>query len=76
MNTLGFTTFQNTHTLLTAVLGKIQTDPSVFGVFLSALHEDSSMESMAETIESKCLIEKDIKFPIFPFLSTQRKTRN
>jgi len=53
VNTLGFTTFQNTTTLLTAVLGKIQTDPKMFGVFLSALKEDPSMQSLAESMESK-----------------------
>ena len=58
MNTLGFTTFQNTSTLLTAVLGMIQTDPSAFGVFLSALKEDSSMQSLVESMESKCLMCK------------------
>ena len=53
VNTLGFTTFQDTNTLLTAVLGKIQTDPRMFGVFLSALNEDPSMQSLVESMESK-----------------------
>ena len=53
MNTLGFTAFQNTNTLLSAVLGKIQTDPSAFGVFLLALKEDSSMQSLVESMQSK-----------------------
>ena len=53
MNTLGFTTFQNTTTLLTAVLGKIQADPKMFGVFLSALKEDPSMQLLVESMESK-----------------------
>ena len=53
MNTLGFTTFQNTNTLLSAVLGKIQTDPSVFGEFLLSLKEDPSMQSLVESMESK-----------------------
>ena len=60
MNTLGFTTFQNSNTLLTTVLGKIQTDPRIFGVFLSALKEDPSMQSLVESMESKCFIDKDI----------------
>ena len=55
MSTLGFTTFQNTNTLLSAVLGKIQADPSVFVVFLSALKEDPSMQLLVESMESKCL---------------------
>ena len=53
MNTLGFTAFQNTNTLLSAVLGKIQTDPSAFGIFLLALNEDSSMQSLVESMQSK-----------------------
>ena len=62
MNTLGFTTFQNTNTLLSAVLGKIQTDPSTFGVFLSALNEDPSMQSLMESMQSKCFISADVNF--------------
>ena len=53
VNTLGFTTFQNSNTLLTAVLGKIQTHPKMFSVFLSALKEDPSMQSLVESMESK-----------------------
>ena len=45
--------FQNTISLLTAVLGKIQTDPTTFNAFLSALNEDSSMESLVESMQSK-----------------------
>jgi len=48
-----FTTLQNTNTLLCAVLGKIQTDPSAFSAFLSALNEDTSMQSLAESMQSK-----------------------
>ena len=54
--------FQNTSTLLTAVLGKIQTDPSAFGVFLSALKDDPSMQSLVESMESKCFICAAINF--------------
>ena len=54
--------FQNTSTLLTAVLGKIQTDPSTFGVFLSALKDDPSMQSLVESMESKCFIRADVNF--------------
>ena len=53
VNTLGFTTFQNTNTLLTAVLGKIQTDPKMFYEFLSALKEDPSMQSLVGSMKSK-----------------------
>ena len=48
--------FQNTSTLLSAVLGKIQTDPSTFGAFLSALKEDPSMQSLVESMEGKSFI--------------------
>ena len=60
MNTLGFTTFQNTNTLLSTVLGKIQTNPSAFGEFLLALNEDPSMQSLVESMQSKCFNGKDI----------------
>ena len=53
VNTLGFTTFQNTTTLLTVVLGKIQTDPKMFHEFMSALNEDPSMQSLVESMQSK-----------------------
>jgi len=43
--------FQKTNTLLTAVLGKIQTDPRMFSVFLSALNEDPSMQSLVESMQ-------------------------
>ena len=58
VNTLGFTTFQNTTTLLTAVLGKIQTDLRMFYEFLSALKEDPSMQSLVESMQGKCFIDK------------------
>ena len=61
VNTLGFTTFQNTTTLLTAVLGKIQTDPRMFSVFLSALNEDPSMWSLVESMQGKCFTWEGIK---------------
>ena len=51
VNTLGFTTFQNTTTLLTAVLGKIKTDPQTFHVFLSTLNEDTSMQSLVKSMQ-------------------------
>ena len=53
VNTLGFTTFQNSNTLLSAVLEKIQTDPRMFSEFLSALKEDPSMQSLVESMQSK-----------------------
>ena len=67
VNTLGFTTFQNTTALLTAVLGKIQTDPRMFDEFLSALNEDPSMQSLVETMQSKWIhaihFHRNLDFP-------------
>ena len=62
VNTLGFTTFQNTTTLLTAVLGKIKTDTRTFHVFLSALSEDLSMQSLVESIQSKSCMKASTPF--------------
>ena len=62
VNIPAFTTFQNTNTLLTAVLGRIETDPSTFDVFLSALKEDSSMKLLVESMQSKCFIFEDINY--------------
>ena len=62
VNIPAFTTFQNTNTLLTAVLGRIETDPSTFDVFLSALKEDSSMKSLVESMQSKCFIFEGINY--------------
>ena len=53
INVPTFTALQNTNTLLCAVLGKIQTDPSAFSAFLSALNADPSMQSLAESMQSK-----------------------
>ena len=65
VNVPALPSFQNTSTLLSAVLGKIQSDPSVFGVFLSALNEDPSMQSLVESMESKCFICADVNLPGF-----------
>ena len=65
--------FQNTITLLTAVLGKIQTDPKMFGVFLSSLNEDPSMHSLVESMESKCLVCCHIITWVPPNLECSRK---
>jgi len=48
--------FKNTHMLLSAVKGRIQTDPTTFQVFLSALKEDPSLQSLVESMEGKCFI--------------------
>ena len=56
--------FQNTITLLTAVLGKIQTDPRMFSVFLSALNDDTSMQSLVESMQSESFMCKGINLLI------------
>ena len=56
VNVPALPSFQNTSTLLSAVLGKIQTDPSAFGVLLSALKEDPSMWLLVESMESECVL--------------------
>ena len=65
--------FQNTITLLSAVLGKIQTDPRMFGVFLSALNEDPSMQSLVESMESKCFVCCHVITWVPPNLECSRK---
>ena len=59
--------FQNTITLLTAVLGKIRADPSTFSAFLSALNEDPSMQSLVESMQSKSFMCKGINLLILSF---------
>lgn len=56
VNIPAFSRFQNTHMLLSAVGGKIRTNPSVFHVFLSALKEDCSMQSLVEIMEGTYFI--------------------
>ena len=53
VNISALSRFQNTHTLLSAVGGQIRTNLSMFRVFLSALKEDSSMQSLVESMEGK-----------------------
>ena len=52
--------FQNTNTLLIAVLGKIQTDPSTFCTFLLVLNEDPLMQSLVESMQSKRFINAPV----------------
>ena len=56
--------FQNTITLLTAVLGKIETDPRMFSEFLASLNEDPSMQSLVESMQSKCFIRQRHESPV------------
>ena len=59
--------FQNTITLLNAILGKIQTDPNTFNAFLSASNEDPSMQALVESMESKSFMYKGINHLILSF---------
>ena len=59
--------FQKTNTLLTAVLGKIQTDPNTFSAFLSALNEDPTMQSLVESMQSESFMCKGINLLILSF---------
>ena len=63
VNVPALPSFQKTSTLLSAVLGKIQTDSRMFSVFLSALNEDPSMQSLVESMQSKFFIHKDSVVP-------------
>ena len=55
MIVVGLSTLEKNYVLLSAVEMQIQTDPRMFYVFLSALNEDPSMQSLVESMESKCL---------------------
>ena len=54
MNIVGLSTLEKNSLLLSAVEMQIQTNPSVYHVFLSALKEDPSMQSLVEGMQSKC----------------------
>ena len=55
MSVLGVSRLEKNNVLLNAVEMKIQTDASVLHVFLSTLNEDTSMQPLVESIQSKCL---------------------
>ena len=54
MSVLGRSRLDKNNTLLSAVETQIRSDPSVFYVFLVTLNEDPSMQSLAESMKSKC----------------------
>ena len=56
MNMLGVSRLEKNSALLSAVEMKIQTDASVLHMFLATLNEDSSMQSLVESMQSKCLM--------------------
>ena len=60
MSVLGLSRVYKNDTLLSAVELQIQTDQRMFGVFLSALKEDSAMQSLVESMESKCVFVGEV----------------
>ena len=54
MAILGLSGLEKNNALLSAVEKQIQLDPETFHVFLSALIEDPSMQSLVESMQSKC----------------------
>ena len=58
MSVLGLSRVYKNNTLLSAVELQIRTDQRMFGVFLSALNEDPAMQSLVESMESKCFTWK------------------
>ena len=55
MIAVGLSTLEKNGVLLSAVEMQIQTDPRMFYEFLSALNEDPTMQSLVESMQSKCL---------------------
>ena len=56
MSVLGRSRLEKNSVLLNAVEMQLQTKPSVLHMFLSALKEDPSMQSLAENMQSKCFM--------------------
>ena len=55
MSVSGVPRLDKNNTLLIAVEGHIQTNPTTFDVFMSALKEDPSLRSLVESMEGKWL---------------------
>ena len=58
MSLLGLHRLEKNNVVLSAVEMQIQTDASVLQVFLATLKEDPSMQSLVESMQSKCLMCK------------------
>lgn len=56
VSTSGLSRLDKNNKLLCAVEANIQNEPDKFAVILSALKEECSMQSLVESIESKCFI--------------------
>ena len=59
MSVLGVSRLEKNNVLLSAVEMQIQTDASVLRVFFTTLNEDPSMQSLVESMQSKCLTYKN-----------------
>ena len=60
MSVLGLSTLEKNNALLSAVEKHIQLDPQKINVFLSALNEESSLQSLVESMQSKFFLCEDI----------------
>ena len=60
MSVLGLSRVYRNNALLSAVEMQIRTNPRMFSVFLSALNEDPSMQSLVGSMQSKCFTCEDI----------------
>ena len=56
MSVLGLSRLEKNNVLLNAVEMQIQTDSSVLHIFLATLNEDHSMQSLVESMQSKCFM--------------------
>ena len=56
MSMLGLSRLEKNNVLLNAVEMQIQTDSSVLHIFLATLNEDHSMQSLVESMQSKCFM--------------------
>ena len=67
MTVPAFSRLEKNNALLSAVEMQIRTNSSAYHVFLSALKEDSSMQSLVESMQSKCrdICQKSSEYRIF-----------
>ena len=73
MIAMGLSTLEKNSVLLSAVEMQIRTNPKTFYEFLSALNEDPPMQSLVESMESKCFVCCHIITGVPPNLECSRK---
>ena len=66
MIAVGLSTLEKNGVLLSAVEMQIRTDPRMFYEFLSALNKDHTMQSLVESMQSKCFIGNYINSSLPP----------